>query len=492
MAHYRLPDMDLSTRVELCRQMLSPKRQWGEASALARLHHVSRKFLYELAGHAEQALLAALAAQPPGPKPHIDSMVVDRAFLQRAIITLATAVPGTIRGIQLVLQLLFERHCALGLISQTLQAAGEAAQRENAQAQFPLPVLGELDEVFQGRQPCLTVVDGRSFLVLHLAAQPGRDATTWGVTLLELLARGVQFHDLASDSAQGIRAAIQEVGLQAIFRPDLFHLLREGHRITRRLEAAAYQAMEAVVRAQRAQEQLQSPPRRRGRPRSSRLSYAQACLQESQAIDRYDSWVWLLSELRQALEPFTAAGRWNAPAAARQTLQAIAELISGLGVVQARSFARWQILGHMDELLAPLLWLEQALTPYREGLDSASEAFIVWAWQQQHVLQIEVDDLPQAMHSVARAFWATLDLFHRASSLAEALHSWLRPYLQVHRGMPAWLLPLLQLFWNHHPFQRGKRKGQSPLQWAGVDQTRSLAELVDSLVNPPLPERAVS
>jgi hypothetical protein len=336
------------------------------------------------------------------------------------------------------------------------------------------------------------VVDGRSFLVLHLASQPRRDTTTWGVTLLELLAREVQFHDLTSDSAQGIRVAIQEVGLQAIFRPDLFHLLHQGHQITRRLEAAAYQAMEAVMRAQRAQEQLQLPPRRRGRPRSSRLSYAQACLQESQAIDRYDSWVWLLSELRHALEPFTAAGRWNAPAAAWQTLQAIAELISGLGVVQARSFARSQILGHMDELLAPLLWLEQALTPYREGLDSASEAFILWAWQHQHVLQIEVDHLPQAMHSVARAFWTTLDLFHRASSLVKALHSWLRPYLQVHRGMPAWLLLLLQLFWNHHPFQRGKRKGQSPLQWAGVDQIRSLAELVDSLVNPPLPEQAVS
>ena len=211
MAHYRLPDIDLSTRVELCRRMLNPGRQWGEVSALARLHHVSRKFLYELAGQAQQALLAALVAQSPGPQPRTEGMVVDRAFVQRAIITLATAIPGTIRGIQLVLQLLFDRHCALGLICQTLQAAGEAAQRENAQTQFPVPVLGELDEVFQGRQPCLTVVDGRSFLVLHLAPQPGRDATTWGVTLLELLARGVQFHDLASDGALGIQAAILEV-----------------------------------------------------------------------------------------------------------------------------------------------------------------------------------------------------------------------------------------------------------------------------------------
>jgi len=492
MAHYRLPDIDLSTRVELCEQMLSPQRQWGEVSALARLHHVSRKFLYQLAGRARQTLLAALAAQPPGPHSHSDSIVVDRTFLRRAIITLATAVPGTVRGIQMVLQLLFDHHCALGLISETLQAAGEAAQRENAHMQCPLPVLGELDEVFQGRQPCLTVVDGRSFLVLHLASQPGRDATTWGVALLELLARGVHFHDLASDGAQGIQAAIREVGLQLLSRPDLFHLLREGHQITRRLEAEAYQAMEAVVRAQPVQEQLHSPPRRRRRPRSTPLSYAQACRQESQAIERYDSWVWLLGELRQALEPFTADGKRNTPSAARQALQTTAELMSTLGVAQARSFARWQILGHLDQLLASLLWLEQALAPYREGLDPANEAFIVWAWQQQHALQIQVDDLPQPMRTVARAFWATLDLFHRASSLVEALHSWLRPYLQVHRGMPAWLLPLLQLFWNHHVFQRGKRKGQSPLQWAHADQVPSVAEWLDSLLNPPLPEQALS
>jgi hypothetical protein len=64
-------------------------------------------------------------------------------------------------------------------------------------------------------------------------------------------------------------------------------------------------------------------------------------------------------------------------------------------------------------------------------------------------------DVPERLRSVVRAAWDTLGLFHRSSSLAESLHSWLRPYLQIHRGMPGWLLPLLQLFWNHHMFERG-------------------------------------
>ena len=76
-----------------------------------------------------------------------------------------------------------------------------------------------------------------------------------------------------------------------------------------------------------------------------------------------------------------------------------------------------------------------------------------------------------------------LQHFHRASSLAEALHSWLRSYLQVHRSRPQWLLSLLELFWNHHTFQRGKRAGQSPLQLAGVSDAPSLSQALDQVLN---------
>jgi hypothetical protein len=47
-----------------------------------------------------------------------------------------------------------------------------------------------------------------------------------------------------------------------------------------------------------------------------------------------------------------------------------------------------------------------------DGLDADAEAFIIWAWQHRH--------------------------------------------------------KLLQLFWNHHTFERGKRAGSSPLELAEV------------------------
>jgi len=42
----------------------------------------------------------------------------------------------------------------------------------------------------------------------------------------------------------------------------------------------------------------------------------------------------------------------------------------------------------------------------------------------------------------------------------------------------------LQLFWNHHEFEWGKRVGSSPLELAGVEDVPSLAEVLDRLFHP--------
>jgi hypothetical protein len=491
VAHYRLNHIDLSTRIALGLRMLDPARVWGEVSQLAREYDVSRKFLYELAAQTEQALEEALAPKQAGRKPQSTALVVDRAFLHRAVLVLATVLPGSMRGIQLALELLFGRHCAIGRLSEILQVYGEAARQYNAQLTVPLPVLGEVDEIFQGRQPCLTVVDGRSFLVLHLSAEQRRDATTWGVTFLELEERGVQFHDIASDGALGIQAGIRDAELAVPLRSDLFHLLRKAHQITRHLEAQAYRAIETTELARSIEQQAQQPTPRRGRPKSCKVSYAEAQRLESQAIERYDTWCWLFDELRQALQPFNARGELASSSEARQTLETVAVLLKSMDVIKVRSFARLKVLGHLEELIAPLAWLEETLAPYRIDLDAETEAFIVWAWHHRHTLNIDVEDLTDVPANAARAFWSTLELFHRASSLAESLHSWLRPHLRAHRGMPDWLLPLLQLFWNHHTFQRGKRKGHSPVELAGVEQAYSWTEVLDLLVQRQLVAQAV-
>jgi len=265
MAQYRLATLDLSTRLELTLEMLLPRaaRGWGCVTALAAAHQISRTRLYELRACGRAALLAALAPQAPGPRPAVTTVTVDPAFIQRAIAILATQ-RGSVRGIQLGLELLFQAPRSVGYISQTLTTLGRRATQQNATQAVPLPVLAEADEIFQGHQPCLTVVDGRSFLVLNLAPAAARDATTWGVTFLDLQARGVQFQDLASDGGTGIRAGAAAAQLAVPLRPDLFHLLDDAWRVGQRLERQAYQAMQLAERARRADQEAHAAHRRRG------------------------------------------------------------------------------------------------------------------------------------------------------------------------------------------------------------------------------------
>lgn len=467
MTYYRLTHLDLSIRFELVLQMLNPSRPWGMVTALSDIYGVSRKFLYQLGHKAEASILTALAGQPPGPKPKAETLIVDDNHKQRAIVTLATAIPGSIRGIQTCLEELLDTHCSVGFISQTLQLAGEAAKKQNQLLVPKQPILGEADEIFQGRQPCLTVVDGDSFAVLQLSPQTSRDALTWGVSFLEMQDRGVRFHDLACDGARGIRAGAEQAGLIIPLRPDLFHLLREANHLMKQLESSAYKAIKEAERVRRAESEAHAEHRRKGRHLKVQKSVLEAQRQEQEAIDRYDLFVWLSQEIRQCLEPWTSEYILTSSQQARETLETAIDLMKELGSVKINEYAQ-DLKRHQEELLAPLVWLEQQLSPWRNGADALEpgmESTIIWSYKHRQALGLDDsgEGFPVQLRPVVKAFWHVLSMFHRSSSLAESLHSWLRPYFQMHRGIPDWLTPLLQFYWNHHTFQRGKRKGKNPL-----------------------------
>jgi len=485
MAHYRLSELDLSTRMTLALEMLPPipEREWGRVTELAHTYDVSRMFLYGLRDRAFEVLAAGLAPRQPGPQSQAETLVIDRAFIQRAIVILPL-LKGSVRDIRQGLDLLLGVRRSVGYISQTLSVAGEQAVVYNRGIRLSLPILGEADEIFQGRKPCLTLVDGRSFLVVNLTPAESRDATTWGLTYLDLTERGIQFQDLACDGGTGLRAGVREAELAIPLRPDLFHILQEAHRLTQRLERAAYKAIETAERARRAELEAQGLIRRRGPRLQVKVPLPQAEVQETHAMETFDHWCWLLSEIRQALEPITPACRIVSVAETQATLETAVTLLKQLHHPDITAFAD-DFQEKIPELIAPLEWLEQQLAPVLQGLDADTQALIIWAWQHRQALNLNIDtDMPEALRSVVRAVWDTLGLFHRSSSLAESLHSWLRPYLQIHRGMPKWLLPLLQLYWNLHQFERGKRAGSSPLELAGVSDVPSLVEVLDQLLRP--------
>jgi hypothetical protein len=482
MLEYRRKDLDLSTRIEIGLEMLRPaqERGWGRASELAREHNISRGFLYVLKDRIKQALEKAMRPRQVG-RPTEEKMIcVNQDYLRRAI-AIMPLLTGTVRSIQTGLELLFDTKRSIGYISETLQLAGKAAQSKNESMVVPLPILGEADEIFAGRKPCLTVVDGRSFLVLNLAAAESRDATNWGMTFLELEEQGFVFQDVAADGARGIRAGLRDAEVSVPLRPDLFHLLQEGKRLQNRLEKAAYKAIRLAEKAKRAEQEANQPQKRCGRPLEVDVSAKEAAKKQDQAISSYDDFCWLLDQIRQNLEPVRKSHHLRAPSQARRTITAAVELLQTLPDEDVAGFAQ-TLNDHLDELLAPLIWLHNTLTPWQKLLSKEEEAWIIAAWQSG---LSRLKDFPPAWHKIVAAFWHALDLFHRSSSIAESLHSWVRPFLTIHRVIPTWLLSLLQLFWNHHVFSRGKRAGSSPLQLAGVEDAPSLASVFDTLFAEP-------
>ena len=485
MAAYRVPEFTLVQRAEAVLQMLVPRpdRPWGLVSELAHHYGVSRTRLYELRDGAWEALIQTLQPGQVGRPTQVTSLRVDKAFIDRTI-ALLPMLTGSVRDIRWGLNLILGVERSVGYISQRLTAAGEQATAYNLGLTVPLPILGEADEIFQGRKPCLTLVDGRSFLVLNLTAAESRDSTTWGLTYLDLMERGIQFQDLACDGGTGLRAGVREAKLAVPLRPDLFHLLQEAHRLTRRLEGAAYRAMETAERARQADLEARGLRRRRGRRLKLKVPLPQAQVEEAQAMATFDTWSWLLAEVRQALEPLTPTHHLVSAVKTKATVETAVGLLKELGHADITAFAD-DLQQKLPDLLAPLEWLEQQLAPVLKNLAADTQAFVLWAWQHRQALDLNLDtDFSVILRPVVPAVWETLGLFHRSSSLAESLHSWLRPHLQVHRGMPQWLLPLLQLFWNHHEFERGQRAGHSPLELAGVPDAPSLAEVLDQLFRP--------
>ena len=492
MAEYRVPEFTVEQRADAALQMLvhRPDRKWGLVSDLARCYGVSRTLLYEIRDRALAGTMEALQPRDAGRPTQTNTLRVDKELIDRAIAILPM-LKGSVRDIRLGLDLLLGVKRSVGYISETLTAAGEQARAYNLGVTIPLPILGEADEIFQGRKPCLTVVDGRSFLVVNLTPAEARDGTTWGLTYLDLIERGIQFYDLACDGGTGLRAGVGEAELVIPLRPDLFHILQDAHRLTRRLEAAAYQAIENAERARRADLEARGIIRRPGRRLKIKVPLPQAQREEVHAIELYDIWSWLLSEVRLALEPITPSYNIVSVVETKATIETALALLKELNHTNITAFAD-DLQKKMPDLLAPLEWLAQQLTPVLKDIETKGQRFIIWAWQHRQVLNLNIDtDISQNLRSVMHTTWETLGLFHRSSSLAESLHSWLRPYLQIHRGMPQWLFPLLQLFWNHHTFERGKRVGSSPLKLAGVDDAPSLVAVLDQLFCPDLSAQSI-
>jgi hypothetical protein len=275
---------------------------------------------------------------------------------------------------------------------------------------------------------------------------------------------------------------------------DVWHLERDGGKVYRALEKAAYGAIAAVIK-------LEKKLLKKWDDTLFKEKYIPAIAKETEAIEQFDEFEEWLGHLCDALELVDVRSGEIRDAAVSQWL--LAEVIAGMEGIDHRRAKKYAktLRNHQSELLTFLDWIADALANYDAKLavsipdEDARLQFIQavarsWKLNQMQInghtqwkkeakkataLVKSLTDTDETLAEFALALRQVLDASGRTSSLIEAINSLLKSFFRNRKGfknqetMQAFL-NLFVLWHNMRVYDsRNKRGGKSPFQHAGIE-----------------------
>jgi len=436
-------------------------------SDLAARHGVSRKFVYQQTHKAEAALDDAFAASTRDDAVLFE-LTVSKTWLRQVIVGLALICHSSYRGVVEFLRDLLGVAISLGTVHDVLQSATQQAGVINREQDLSGIRVGLHDEIFHGGKPVLAGVDAHSTYCYLLAAEPHRDADTWGVHLLDAARQGLSPEFTIADAGQGLRAGQRAAWGDTPCHGDVFHIQRQCEGLANTLARLAKGAT-----SQR--ETLQAKMDRAGQQDPDdgfAIQLALARQTETQAS-------WLARDIRTLTQWLSHDVLMLAgPAlATRQVLfDFIVEELAHREPEDPRHIRplRVALRNQRDTLLAfagvldtKLIAIAQAHAiaepVVREAcllhrLPSTSAAY----WQGWNQLRAK---LGSKFHTLFEAVSQAMAQTPRSSSLVENLNSRLRNYFTLRRHLGNSYLDLLRFFLNHRRFMRSQcaeRQGKTP------------------------------
>jgi hypothetical protein len=493
----RLPHLGLSDILFMTTIMSLPRqrRPWGIATWLSDVFALSRPSLYALTNRVKQRLLpgAAPLALPDSEK-QAPTIQVTPERLARTVLT--TSLPGktAIRPLRQVLSEAFDQTRSVGWISERLLSAGrQAGHVLSGVDTSPLGVvIAARDETFFQGHPLLLVIDPVTTVILLAQVTDDRQADTWGAALLMAQEHGVTIGGLVEDMARMYGKSQREAELDVLVQKDVWHIQRDGSRLLRDLERAAFRATRQVI-------QLETQLLEQWDERLFDEKYVPAVAAEELRYDQHAAFADCLSHLVDALELVDWRSGEIRDRATNDWL--LTEILSAMSTIDLPNVQKWvkTLRRHQSQLLTSLDWLAAALQPFRQQLTQVvpaeqQESFmriVARHWRLQQALinghrtfrqqaqeaavafQLLVAEDSQRQH-LAEQLLGLLDGACRASSMMEGVNRLLKQFLHNHQAFrsPETLQLYLNLFvlWhNMRVFERGKRQGQSPYQLAGID-----------------------
>jgi hypothetical protein len=460
-----------SSPTPAARRLPRPQRQHLALQALAGTrpiaqlahdHHVSRKFVYQQAAKAEDALDNAFTTPDPDADQVLFHLPVTKAWLQQLTLGLILICHCSYRGVVELCRDLFDYSLSLGTVHNFVHRVVPLARRRNDTYDLQRVRLGAHDEIFQADAPVLVGVDVASTYCYLLSQEEHRDADTWGVRLLELQAHGFAPDATIADFGTGLRAGQEQALPEVPCRGDIFHVLHKILPVVTFLENRAYAAM--VARSKLEQQQA-SHEHRQGRKNLVLVQQLRAARQaEAQAIALAEEVALLTQWLREDI--LAVAG---ADSMGRAELYdfVVAELGNRVPLCDHRLRSVWTLLKNQrNQLLAFVVALESELV----GLATAQQIPVALAWAMLNTQALSVWDqtrwqrdgelhqqLGAKYHALSVAVAAIRGRVVRASSVIENLNSRLRGYFFLRRALGSDYLALLQFFLNHRRFLRSER-----------------------------------
>ena len=436
---------------------------------LAEQHQVSRKFVYQQADLAEQALRRAFDP-PPQDADVLFYLPVTKAWLRQLVLALVLICRSSYRGVVELLRDLFDYPISVGTVHNIVHSAVAIAEQHNGKQDLSDSRIAALDEIFQGSAPVLVGCDVHSSYCFLLSQEEHRDAETWGVRLLELKDRQFSPDATIADAGQALRAGQKEALPKTPCWGDVFHAQAEFTPVVGYLDNRAYQAI--GVRS-KLQVQLARPGKRRDQRKQQWVQQLwRAQRAEQQAIALAEDMAVLLRWLRE--DVLAVAGP---PHSTRCVLYdfvvdelRLREPLCPEHITPLRKYLENQ----RDALLAFVAPLDRDL----RKLEAAYQVPVELVRETLAVEALPAGDVRRAPREKAlsqclagrylplRAAIAALrrDVV-RASSVVENLNSRLRNYFTLRRHLGADYLKLLQFFLNHRRFLRSEhpdRVDQSP------------------------------
>jgi hypothetical protein len=502
--------LDLADRLEIALEYLKQGGFYGVITDLANAYNTNRQRVYDILDR----VLEAFQQKPPGPttKPsearekRIAELEAENASLRVRIqeleakqensvevthqrvrdLSLTLAVlPVSYRDIRDVVGLAYGEKYApseatlCGMVQYYGTIAGLILLDEEVTLEFSSACV---DEIFFHKTPILTVVDPGSMAVGACERSEDRTGESWHAVLSHF----PNLDYIISDQAKGIGKGIYlTAGTPETIQhqSDLYHLLTEISRTTRRLETRLEKLLKAEEKAW--QDWIQ------GHIYVKTMEKTQATV--GRQFELMEHYYQALELLDFAFSPMTSDHQVN-------TREHGCHILSDV-IQRLRSLTELGIddLVKILEKRAPgcLVFLDQlqrelSVIPVELGEDSqfTAEEIREWAIQEVCLEHAMADDPSDEVFRAYRDLWEKVRslkklmpaflkvvsavrriLYHpkRASSLVECYNSILRPIQQVKKHVTQEFLWLKALHHNMKSFRQGRRKGKSPFELLGID-----------------------